>query len=152
MTPTAYTLWTTVHGLLATLSWALLLHPILFLRGGSRASLRAQRTAIAAACLLTLVFALGSWVYPTYRGEVKPPLVHGDAPAWVWFERKEHLAVLAVVSSFAGAGWLVGVPDRPDWGRRLLILAWCLVTCVVALGLGVGAAVHPGWVPVSEAR
>jgi hypothetical protein len=145
MTPSGYTLWTSAHGLLAALAWAALLHPIVFLRRAPRASRAAQRTAVAGAGLLVVVFALGSWVYPTYRGQVKPALVHGDAPAWVWFERKEHLAVLAVCAAVAGAAWLVGLPDRPAWGRRLLGLAWLLVTVVGALGLGVGAAVHPGW-------
>jgi hypothetical protein len=145
MSPSGYTLWTSVHGLLAALAWAALLHPVVFLRRAPRASLPAQRTAVAGAALVVVVFALGSWVYPTYRGEVKPALVHTDAPAWVWFERKEHLAVLAVGAAIAGAAWVVGMPERPAWGRRLLLLAWLLVSAVGALGLGVGAAVHPGW-------
>lgn len=149
MTPWGYTLWTSLHGLLAGLAWVLLLHPIVFLRRGTTARRPAQVTAVAAATLLSAVFALGSWVYPTYRGEVKPFLVHTDSPAWVWFERKEHLAVLSVVSAVAGAVWLLGVPQRPSWGCALLVLAWVLVTCVVALGLGVGAAIHPGWVPAA---
>jgi hypothetical protein len=152
MTPWGYTLWTSVHGMLAGLAWVLLLHPIVFLRRGGPARRAAQRTAVAAAALLSAVFALGSWVYPTYRGEVKPLLVHTDAAAWVWFERKEHLAVLALAAAFVGAAWLVVVPERPAWGRRLLLVSWMLVTGVVGLGLGVGAAVHPGWAPAAEAR
>jgi hypothetical protein len=145
MSASGYTLLVALHGLGAALTWALLLHPIVFLRGRRPARRPAQLTAVGAAVAMTAVFAVGSWAYPTYRGRVKPALVFGDDPAWRWFESKEHLAVLAVCAAWAGAVWVVAMPARPGGGRALLVAAWALLTTVMALGLVVHAAVHPGW-------
>jgi hypothetical protein len=88
-----------VHGHLGWLSAAALVHPAILLR---RAERRAPLAALLATALVTTSGAMGAWVYPDYRRLLKQQIfIHAPRIGWM-FERKEHLAVGAVVLAWAG--------------------------------------------------
>jgi len=149
-----YTAVTHIHGQLAALSLAVLLHPVLWLRPGRSRSPRIRWTSRLGVGGLLATYALGWWAYPTYRSEVKPALVFADGGVspdiWVAlrFETKEHLAVLALSLALAGLAVLeLGGPGEAArrTGRVLLGCAVALGALVAGLGMVVGAFSHPGF-------
>lgn len=109
-----------LHGHLGVLALAASLHPVL--------SVRARLSAYAAAALMVATHALGWWVYPAYRSEVKLRVYEASYAAGQLFETKEHLAFFALCLALAGVGltW-ARQPSRTIWG----LCAAC------ALGAGV---------------
>lgn len=143
-----YALVTSAHGLVAVLALALVLHPVITLRRRPGLSWGTRFTAELSAGLLTAVFAVGWWTYPTYRARVKPGLIEAKHPAWLWFEGKEHLAAMAVALVVAGALTL-RVAGRRDDARRaawaLLLAGWCCGAGAAILGVMTRAVAQPGW-------
>ena len=141
-----YTALQRVHGHLAVLGLAVLLHPIISL--GRRGLSRGMRWTLATALVLVTVTYGGGWLaYPTYRSAVKPSLV-ADHRAWALaFESKEHLALFCVVLTAAGVGlaWRSQTQEHRRAAQVLLALAWTSGAIVVALGVGVAATAHPAW-------
>lgn len=124
-----------VHGHLAWLGIAALAHPALLLRRhGRRAPL-----ATALATGLTLVTALaGASIYPRYRELIRPTLfVEHPALGWA-FERKEHLAVFAVVFALAGLALHRTSPARPALARlahRAYVVAFACAATAGVIGV-----------------
>jgi phage shock protein PspC (stress-responsive transcriptional regulator) len=154
MPASVYTLVTHLHGHLAWLALAVLLHPIVWLRPGRRIVPRVRWTARVGTALLVTVYAIGWWVYPEYRANVKPGLVfEGGLPGpdlWAayLFESKEHLAVVAVSLAAAGLALLEGASELPSarLAVRVLFGGAVVVTLVVAvLAHLVAMTAHPGW-------
>jgi hypothetical protein len=130
----SYALFERIHGHLAILGLALLLHPIATLPG-DRAGTR--RTAALAALALVGPFALGWAIYHDYRQDVKPalePTVRG------LFEIKEHLAALAVALVVAGAVAAHGQLDARKLARHLLLAAFCCGGVAGLLGIWVAGS------------
>jgi hypothetical protein len=152
VTGAGYALWANVHGHLAVLGLAVLLHPVVTLVRRKAATPWTRRTAWLGAAMLTVPFAIGWWLYPTYRQRVKPALyaAHdpGSAAALKAFESKEHLAAMAVVLAVSGAVALHAAGRTPE-GRRtagaLLLASWLCGVVAAALGLFVTARAQPGW-------
>ncbi len=137
-----------VHGHLAVLALALLLHPVITLRSRRLLTRWGVRSAELAALLLSASFALGWWIYPTYRGSVKPSLL-ADAPrVAASFETKEHLAFCAAALAIGGAVALRRAGATPE-GRRaawvLLLGAWLCGVTTAGLGIFVASIAQPGW-------
>jgi hypothetical protein len=130
-----------VHGHLGWLATAALAHPAILLRRPRR---RALGAAAAATALVTAAAACGACLYPAYRTDIKPALF-AVAPAIGYaFERKEHLAVAAVILSWAGLclHWFNG---RADPGQihlgRAAFLAFVWATCLAATAAVLGTIV-----------
>lgn len=146
--PQLYTLVTTAHGLVATLALALLLHPVITLGRRRTLTWGTRFTAELAAGLLSAVFAVGWWTYPTYRNRVKTGLLADQHPAWLWFEGKEHLAAIATILAVSGALMLRFGGDRPDarrTARALLLASWICGVLAAVLGVMVRSVAQPGW-------
>lgn len=148
MSPETYALLERVHGHVALLGLALLLHPVITLRTRSSLNWRTHLTAELGAALLAAPFALGWAIYPVYRAEVKPGL-YGRAPAWMAaFESKEHLAAMALCLAIGGALTL-RLAGRTPSGRTaawwLLAVGWSLGAVTGALGVAVASVAAPGW-------
>lgn len=141
-----YTVLQHVHGHLAVLGLAVLLHPVL--RLGKRPLTRGTRWTLAATLALVCLTYAGGWLaYPTYRHAVKPGLV-ADHRGWALaFESKEHLAwfCLALTTAGVGLAWTSRTPVHRRAAQVLLGLAWLAGAVVVALGVGVAATAHPAW-------
>ena len=148
MSPELFALLSRVHGLLATLGLAVLLHPIITLTTRRALTRWTVRTSDIAASILVVVGALGAWLYPLYRVHPKVGLL-SEAPFYAdLFESKEHLAVIAIALSVGGAVVLRVAGEHPA-GRRaawsLLVCGWGLGVLVGALGLVVASTAHPAW-------
>jgi hypothetical protein len=136
------------HGLLAALALALVLHPVLSLRHPGRPRPMTRLAAALGAGLLTLNALGGAALYPTYRAQIKPELVHGAVEAALHFERKEHLALLAVCLVQAGAALLLllpGLAPARRAARALLALGALIGALTGLLGMWVAAVAHPAW-------
>jgi hypothetical protein len=86
-----------IHGHLAILSCAALLHPAFF-----GVSPRGRRLAVAASVMLTVTFILGSIIYPAYTEQVRKSIYQSSYVLGLLFERKEHIALGAVCTSWLG--------------------------------------------------
>lgn len=148
MTPGGYALLHTLHGHLAILGLALLLHPVITLRRRQHLATATVRTADLGALLLLIPWILGLVLYPSYRAQIKPALWAAH-PAAVWrFETKEHLAAVSMALILGGALTLRSSGRLPQ-GRRaaatLLLWGWILGVCAALLGAYVRTHAHPGW-------
>lgn len=111
MSDTALRLWERVHGHLGWLAAVALVHPAVLLQRPKRRAPLAVGLAVGG---VTVVSGLGAWLYPKYRAELKQPLFL-RAPSIGWlFERKEHLAVGALVLAWAGLLAHLAVPWASD--------------------------------------
>lgn len=147
MTGRLYAALVALHGHLAVLGLAVLLHPVITL-GRRHLSPRTVLTADLGALLLAAPAALGWLLYPTYRARIKPALWLSEPAVALRFETKEHLASAAVVLAICGAATL-RLAGGGEAGRRaartLLALAWLLGVCAALLGAFVNSAAHPGF-------
>ena len=123
-----------LHGHLAVLALALLVHPLVSLRRRPGLAVWTRRTAELSAALLLAVYALGWALYPSYRRELKPDLVQGALPLALRFETKEHLAILALALVLGGALTLRVAGLRPDARTA----AWWMLAMGLLCGLGTG--------------
>lgn len=114
-----------LHGHLGWLAVAALAHPAFLLRNPRR---RAPLVAVAATSLVTVVGALGAWLYPSYRVVIKRALFVESTAVGYLFERKEHLAVAVVAFAWVGMilhlrARLGGVDASPRESRESLAKA-----------------------------
>ncbi|MED5370960.1 MAG: hypothetical protein VX899_08115 [Myxococcota bacterium] len=137
MNPHLFSLLERVHGHAALLGLALLLHPVFSLRAGRLASRGTRIAAGLSAALIALPSALGWWLYPTYRREIKPGL-RQDMPALMWaFESKEHLAFGCLCLTLGGAALLLARPRHaPSLRLARHLLAAAFVCGGIAGGIG----------------
>lgn len=127
-----------IHGNLGWLSALALLHPAWLLRRRER---KARLACILATSLVTLAGALGVWIYPDYRSRLKQGIfLHAPSIGWS-FERKEHLALGAVVLAWAGlAAHLAALRARDREVRHPLARA-AHFSYVAAAGLALATGV-----------
>lgn len=130
MSPALYTLLAVVHGHLAVLGLAALLHPVVTLRRSATVTTAMLWSAELGAALLAAPFALGLALGPHWRHDVKPPLWLEAPGAVLRFDAKEHLAAMAVTLAIAGA-FTLRVAGRKEVGREA---AWSLLSCALTLG------------------
>ncbi len=120
-----------IHGHVAVLGLAVLLHPVISLRRRRGTARYTQLSADLGALLLVAPVALGLAIYPAYRADVKPGLLVGAPLAAVAFETKEHLGAMAVALAIGGAVTLRHAPAR-EAAWSLLFAGWL---CGVAAGI-----------------
>lgn len=132
------TLLEAIHGHVGVLAMAALLHPPLLLWSGKPLSRNARISLAASLALVALAFALGLWIYPEYREQVKPELFRSHVREGLLFETKEHLAWIALVTA-TGAG-LAGLvaPPRAAQVRRIAarVFLGAALACVLTVALG----------------
>ena len=92
-----------IHGHILLLAVALCFHPWVALRKATRPAFGTRLTAYLAASLMFAGNALGWFIYPDYRIEVKRHLYLYSVAAGHGFEVKEHFAFFALVLALAGA-------------------------------------------------
>lgn len=135
-----------LHGHLALLSLALLLHPVVTMKYRRRLTPWARRSAALATAMLAVTFATGWGLYPHYRSHIKPGLLERLPPVAMRFETKEHLSVLALALAVGGALALWYATDRSrELAWRLLLLGWICGAATAGLGVFVASLAHPGW-------
>ncbi|MCO4773293.1 MAG: hypothetical protein KDA24_24880 [Deltaproteobacteria bacterium] len=148
MSATLFALVERVHGHVAVLALALLLHPVITLRTRRLLTPWTVRTSELAALLLSGAFAVGWWLYPSYRAEVKPALLADLPRVAASFETKEHLAFCAAALAIAGAVVLRRAGASSE-GRKaawaLLVGAWICGVTTGALGVFVASFAQTGW-------
>ncbi len=148
MSPETFALLERLHGHLAVLGLALLVHPLVSLRRRPGLSSRTRLTAELAALLLAIPTALGLWLYPTYRQQVKPGLVQEHLPLALGFETKEHLAVACVALVLGGTAMLRLAGRRADARAAawwLLAAGWLCGVLTAGLGVWIASGASPGW-------
>ncbi len=127
-----------LHGHLAWLAVAGLLHPALLLRNPRR---RAPLAVGLTTGLVAVAASLGAWVYPEYRARLKQHLFL-EAPRLGWmFERKEHLAVGVVAFALVGCVAHLAVPWCEPGDTRLVVARLAQRAFAVAFALGVAVGV-----------
>jgi hypothetical protein len=89
-----------IHGHIAWLAVAALVHPAILLRHTRR---RAHMAVGFAVALVTCASALGIALYPAYRAALRQPIFARSATVGYLFERKEHLAFGVLILSWTGA-------------------------------------------------
>lgn len=140
-----YALLERVHGHIALLGLAVLLHPVITLWRRKGLTRGTRLSANIAAVFLVVQYALGWLVYPTYRKTVKPGLVQEALPYAMAFETKEHLAIMAVALTLGGVGTLHAA-GRTEAGRKaarvLLLMAWLCGVAVGVMGVVIAARAH----------
>lgn len=148
MSPELFALLERIHGHIAVLGLAVLLHPVITLWTRKGLNWRMVLTAELGALLLLVPYAIGWSIYPVYRSTVKPRLYQMNPGAMYAFETKEHLAAMAVLLAIGGAVTLRAT-GKTDAGRRaawwLLAGAWLLGAGAGILGLWVASASAPAW-------
>ena len=134
-----------IHGHLGWLAVAALLHPAILLRDPRR---RARLSAVLAAATVVLTAALGAWLYPHYRLLLRQRIFIDSARHGWLFERKEHLAVGAVVFALVGCIAHLMVPAIDDGptrvgvarlAHRAFVIATVLALIVATLGVTVAS-------------
>ena len=117
-----------VHGHGGWLSAVALLHPAIVLRRG-----RGGAWAVGlSTTLVTVVAALGVWIYTPYRQLLRQRIFQTAPTMGYLFERKEHLAFGAVM--FAWVGALAYLADRRTWSHRAYVAAAAIALVVATLG------------------
>jgi len=131
-----------VHGYLAALSTAALIHPALLLRRGKPLSRRNVWAVAGAAVTTSATFALGIALYGDYRSGVKRQLFAASVRAGLAFETKEHLAFLVLCLALGATFAALSAPAaRADLRRAAaLLFALAAMTCLVIVGLGAWVA------------
>ena len=137
-----------VHGHLAMLGLALLLHPIISLRRRPRLTKWTLRSADLGALFVALPFAIGWFIYPAYREHIKPGLLTDMQVVAMRFETKEHLAFLTLALVLSGVACL-RIAGADEHGRRiawhLLMTGWLCGVTTAVLGIHVASVAHPGF-------
>lgn len=151
MTDTPWIVWMKIHGSVSLLGIALCFHPAIALAKARRPSKYVAITGYLASAILVLTNALGWFIYPAYRQEVKQPL-YLEARWWGQaFEVKEHLAHYAM--SFVVAGAVLMLLARGPAGRDLRIPTALCYALAAAMGLitavlGVGVSSVNSFAPL----
>ena len=99
-----------------------------------------------ATLLPTVTAAIGLTLYPPYRSELRREIFVESMALGNAFERKEHLALAAVLLAWTGALAYIASQKTPDGGRaaRAAFVAFALsfvLACVAAV-LGTLVASH----------
>ena len=119
---------------------ALCFHPWTALRKATRPAFGTRLTAYLAASLMFAGNALGWYIYPDYRIEVKRHLYLYSEAAGLGFEVKEHFAFFAVVLSIAGAyAAFVSASQRHPSLTAIVRLSFAAAAILgtIAIGLGI---------------
>lgn len=123
-----------VHGHLGWLAAATLAHPAIVLRSHTR---RAHYAVGLSTVFVTVTAGIGVALYEAYRERLKQGIFMHAAPIGLLFERKEHLAVGAVLLAWAGAAAYFAAPSaaEPTRGhlRTIAFRAFCASASLAVL-------------------
>jgi hypothetical protein len=134
-----------VHGHLGWLGAVALVHPAIVLRNRER---RAHLAVALSTTLVTVAAAMGVCLYGTYREKLRQGIFQTSPFVGLLFERKEHLALGAVLFAWAGAVAYVAAaratPATSSLLRRIAFRAYCAAAAlaVVVASLGTVVAIH----------
>ena len=126
-----------IHGHLGWLAAAALVHPAIVLRNRKR---RAHLAVWLSLGLVTLVGAMGAWLYPSYTGKLKQGIFLHAPTIGLLFERKEHLAFAAIGLAWAGAITYAVAPRVSEERTRLALRTAAFRAFVVAAVLAIATA------------
>lgn len=146
--PHLYSLLGAIHGHLGFLGLALMAHPVVSLGRPGRPTRGTRLSAWLAAALVSAPYALGWFIYPTYRQRVKPGLLADALPYAMAFETKEHLALMTLALAWGGVLSLrfgAAAPGGRRVARSLFACGVLTGAATAVLGLVVAARAHGGW-------
>ncbi|MEC7947940.1 MAG: hypothetical protein VX265_10255 [Myxococcota bacterium] len=146
--PTLFALLERIHGHLAWLGLALMVHPVFALRRPGPPGRPTRTSAWLAAGLVTAPYGIGWLIYPTYRERVKPGLLIDALPYALAFETKEHLALMTLALAWGGALCLHFGGGSPAGRRAARVVFACGALTGVAtglLGIIVASRAHGAW-------
>jgi hypothetical protein len=123
-----------VHGHLGWLAALALIHPAILLRNPKR---RARLSVVLATSLAIVTGALGAFIYPSYSRQLRRSIYVASRAHGLLFERKEHLAFLAIGLAIAGAALHLARGDSPARARAAwiaFVASAALATIVATMG------------------
>lgn len=127
-----------VHGYLAMMAVAAVIHPAILLRKGKGLS-RRNRWAISFAGVLPAVaFGAGMLIYQDYRVLVRRGLFQASPAAGFLFETKEHLGFAAIVLAAGACVCALVAPKDSSDLRKLSALAFAISFVLLLLVSGMG--------------
>jgi hypothetical protein len=128
----------TIHGHLGVLAAAALLHPAILLRKGRPLSPGLRLALTLSTLTVVLAFATGLWIYPAFRGDVRPLLFRASIRAGFLFETKEHLAYAVIATALGGCACAWAAPREARQLRRAAAVSYAVsaLLCLVTVGLG----------------
>ena len=134
-----------IHGHLALLAIASCLHPPIVLRKARRPSWATRVSGYAASALMSASIAVGWFIYPEYRLQIRQHLYTTNPLLGRAFEVKEHLGTFALFLVVAGAVllWLSTRPGGPELRQatlRAYLCAALLATVSAVLGVIIASA------------
>jgi len=131
-----------VHGHIAVLGLAVLLHPVISLPKRKKNSRGMRWTLGLSAGIMTFAFVMGLWIYPDYRSLIKPELIADNMVMALLFESKEHLAFISVIAVCGGCAlaWRSTSPGSRKIAWVLLLCGWLIGVLVACLGIAVASA------------
>jgi hypothetical protein len=133
-----------LHGHAGWLTAVALVHPAIVLRRYER---RAAWAVGLSTGLATAVCAAGAYLYGPYRERIKQGIFQSAPSIGLLFERKEHLAFVALAFAWMGLAAYVGAKFAGDDGHRSLrrlahrayVVAAAVAVVVAFLGTAVAA-------------
>lgn len=126
-----------IHGHVALLGAALCLHPPLALRRAKRTTWAVRLSGWLASAFVIATNALGWWIYPAYREEVKLDLYRWAKPWGVLFEVKEHFGWISVGLALAGCAlmWASARPGGKAFVGSIRAVYLAMALLVIASGV-----------------
>ncbi|MCL2726130.1 MAG: hypothetical protein FWD69_17020 [Polyangiaceae bacterium] len=122
-----------VHGHAGWLSTAALVHPAIVLRSRTR---RVGLTVLLSTLFVTLTSATGAWLYVGYRNQLKRDIFRDARDVGLLFERKEHLAFVALVLAWAGTvAYFASTRAKGDIQGSLRKIAFRAFACSATLAI-----------------
>lgn len=127
-----------LHGYLAVLAVAALLHPAIVLRSGRVLSRSNRWSVVASTALVVATFSAGLSIYGGYRDHVKRALFTQSFRAGLLFETKEHLAVVALCFALGACLAALAAPAGSVAVRRTAALLYALSAMTTLLLVMIG--------------
>ena len=129
-----------IHGHLAILAIALCYHPWFGLRSARRPSFATRVSCYLATVMMSASIAVGWFIYPEYRNQVRQTLYLTSRTLGKAFEVKEHIGTFALALVLAGATltWLTTRPGGMRFTpaiRTVYLVAAVLSTLSAIVGI-----------------
>jgi len=135
-----YEVCTRIHGYIAILGLAVLLHPILSISSQKQLRKGTRWSVWLSMILVLTAYGMGLWLYPEYRTQIKPGLITENIALAYMFERKEHLAFLTSMLVLGGGFLCLYFRDSASRTLARLLMLWGWICGLLVAGMGIMVA------------